>query len=287
MTEAVTMRPTIASDAPACGQICYAAFGSLADHHRFPRDFPSVELAVDVLRLLIDHPGFYGVVAERDGKILGSNFMDERSPIHGIGPITVDPAVQDKGIGRSLMQAMLDRAAARHAPGVRLVQAAYHNRSLCLYTKLGFQTRELLSVLQGPPIRLDCPGYTVRAADPADIEACNALCAQVHGFDRGGELRDAIQQRSATVVEHLGRITGYATLVGFFGHSVAETDHDLIALIAAAQAFPGPGFLLPTRNHRVFSWSLNHGLKLAWQGTLMTIGLYNEPAGAWLPSILY
>ncbi|HSU06865.1 MAG TPA: GNAT family N-acetyltransferase, partial [Acetobacteraceae bacterium] len=222
----VIMRPAAPDDAPTCGQICYAAFGSLADHHGFPRDFPSVKMASDVLRMLIEHAGFYGVVAERDGKILGSNFMDERSAVLGIGPISVDPAAQDKGIGRSLMLNVLDRATARHAAGVRLVQAAYHNRSLCLYTKLGFQTKEPLSVLQGPPIRLDCPGYTVRAADPADIEACNALCTQIHGFDRGGELRDAVQQGSATVVERLGRITGYATLVGFFGHSVAETDQD-------------------------------------------------------------
>jgi hypothetical protein len=48
------------------------------------------------------------------------------------------------------MCAVLDRAAAKKAAGVRLVQASYHNRSLCLYTKLGFVTREPLSLLQGP-----------------------------------------------------------------------------------------------------------------------------------------
>jgi hypothetical protein len=60
-----------------------------------------------------------------------------------------------------------------------------------------------------------------------------------------------------------------------------------MALIGAAPEFPGPGFIVPTRNHEVFAWCLARGLKLVMQLTLMTIGLYNEPAGAYLPSILY
>ena len=60
-----------------------------------------------------------------------------------------------------------------------------------------------------------------------------------------------------------------------------------MALIGAAPEFGGPGFLLPTRNHEVFKWCLEAGLKLVFQRTLMTIGLYNEPAGVWLPSIVY
>jgi hypothetical protein len=39
-------------------------------------------------------------------------------------------------------------------------------------------------------------------------------------------LRGAIRQSTATVVEHDGRITGYATIVGFFGHAVGETNND-------------------------------------------------------------
>jgi hypothetical protein len=67
----------------------------------------------------------------------------------------------------------------------------------------------------------------------------------VHGFDRGAELREAINARTTIVVEHLGRITGYATGLGFFVHAVAETNQDLKSLIAAAPKIQGPGFLLP------------------------------------------
>ena len=59
------------------------------------------------------------------------------------------------------------------------------------------------------------------------------------------------------------------------------------ALIGAAPAFVGPSFLLPTRNGEVFRWCLAHGLRVVQLMTLMSLGLYNEPQGAFLPSILY
>ena len=236
---------------------------------------------------LLSHPRFYSVVAEKEGRIVGSNFLDERSCIAGLGPITVDPMGQNRGVGGRLMQDALDRAVRQQAAGVRLLQSGFHNRSLCLYTKLGFRTREPISILQGRALGQKFAGYEVRPATAADVTDCNRICRQVHGFDRGGELQDAIEQKVAFVVEHLGRITGYTTGIAFFGHSVAESNRGLMALIGAAPEFGGPGFLLPTRNHEVFKWCLEAGLKLVFQMTLMTIGLYNEPTGTYMPSVLY
>jgi predicted N-acetyltransferase YhbS len=283
----IVLRPGTPADAKACGVICYDAFKAIGTAHNFPPDFPSAEVAGDVLSMLLAHPGVYAVVAEHDGRIVGSNFLAEASSITGVGPISVDPAGQNRGVGGLLMQDVLDRAASKNAAGVRLLQAGYHNRSLCLYTKLGFATREPISVLQGRPLGQRFAGYEVRPATPADMNACNLVCMKVHGFDRSGELRDAIAQGTASVVEHLGRITGYTTGIAFFSHSAAETNRDLMALIAAAPEFGGPGFLLPTRNHEVFKWCLDGGLKLVFQMTLMTIGLYNEPNGAYMPSVLF
>lgn len=283
----VTLRPGNAEHAKRCGAICYEAFKTIAEQHNFPPDFPSPEVATALLAGLLAHPGFCAVVAELDGRVVGSNFLDERSTVAGIGPITVDPAVQNRTVGRLLMQHVLDRVTQRRFPGVRLVQAAYHNRSLSLYTRLGFVAREPLSIMQGAPLAVQMPGYTVRLATERDLDTCNQVCVQVHGHDRRGELLDAIQQGTATVVEHGGRITGYATPIAFFGHAVGETNEALKALIGAAPAFPGPGFLLPTRNGELFRWCLDHGLHVVQPMTLMSVGLYNEPAGACLPSVLY
>ena len=283
----LTLRAGRPEDAEGCGSICYGAFKAIADQHNFPPDFASSEVAAGLMASLLSRDDVYSVVAEADGRVVGSNFLWENGTIAGVGPITIDPAAQNVAVGRRLMEDVLRRAEERNIAGVRLCQAAYHNRSLSLYTKLGFDTREPLSNLQGPAIEEQIPGYAVRLATEEDLGACNELSLKVHGHDRGPELLEAIRQGTANVVEHGGRITGYTTRVGFFGHTVGESNKDLKALIGAAPEFPGPGFLLPTRNGEVLRWCLQRGLRIVQPMTLMSVGLYNEPAGAFIPSVLY
>jgi predicted N-acetyltransferase YhbS len=283
----VTIRPATPQDAPTCGDICFRAFSAINAEHNFPCDFPGVEAAIGVITMLFSAPSIYCVVAESDGRILGSNCLDERSVIRGIGPITVDPAIQNRGVGRALMKAVIDRSHQNGAAGIRLVQAAFHNRSLSLYASLGFDIREPLSVMQGKTRERSIPGCTVRPATSADEPACNDLAVRIHGFNRAIELSQGIQQGTALVVERAGRITGYSSHLAFFGHSTAETNPDLQALIASADSFGGPGMLVPSRNAALFRWCLANGLRVVEPMTLMTTGLYNEPAGAWLPSVFF
>lgn len=275
------------SDAEACGSICYEAFKHVAEQHRFPFDFPNPAVSIEFLSALFSRQDVFSVVAEVDGHIAGSNFLWKDADIAGVGPITVNPAVQNGTVGRRLMEYVMERGQDARFSGIRLVQAAYHNRSLALYTKLGFHAREPLSTMQGAALGIGIPGRAVRPAFVGDMTGCNRLCLQVHGHDRKLELLDAIKQRTATVVEREGRLTGYATLVGFFGHAVAEGNEDLKALIGAAPSFPGPGFLLPTRNSDLLRWCLENGLRVVQPMTLMSMGLYHEPDGAFLPSVLY
>jgi predicted N-acetyltransferase YhbS len=281
------LRPGIPEDAEVCGSICYEAFRSIAGEHAFPPDFPAPEVAAGLLSTLLRHPGFYSVVAEVNGTVVGSNFLDERSAIRGVGPVTVDPAVQNSGVGRILMQDVIQRAADEKAPGVRLLQAGYHRRSLSLYAKLGFQVRDVLACMQGTPPKDRISGHRVRRATTADLPACTAVCRRVHAHDRAGEVRDALAQGTALVVEHDGRISGYATDLAFFAHAVGENNEDIKALITAADAFGGPGVLVPVTNAELFRWCLERGLQVVHTMTLMTIGLYSSPQGAYLPSVLY
>ncbi len=283
----VCLRRGKAADAATLGEICYSAFKAIADAHNFPPDFPSPDDAAALLASYLSHDGFFDVVAEVDGKIVGSNFLDERNPISGLGPVTVAPAVQNDGAGRALMQAALRRSEERSFKGTRLVQAGYHCRTLGLYLKLGFEAREQLACIQGPAVGKAMAGRGVRPATERDLVACNRLCLRVHGHERGGELADAVAQGTARVAESAGRITGYATCVAFFGHAVGESNDDLKALIAAAESFPGPGFLVPTRNADLMRWCLGENLRITQTMTLMTIGFYNEPNGSWLPSVTY
>jgi predicted N-acetyltransferase YhbS len=282
----LTIRQANPADAAAAGRICHEAFSQINAAHGFPPDIDSGR-ALEIMKWLFNDSGHSCWVAEQDGRIIGSNCMDERCSVFGIGPITVAPDVQNCGAGRALMMASLDRARERGAAGVRLVQAAFHNRSLSLYAKLGFVAREPLSVMQGPPIKHAFEGISVRAAVPADLKACDRLCRRVHGHDRSGDLAGAIREGVAKIAERHGRITAYATTMAFWGHAVAESNLDLMALIADADAFHGPGILVPTRNAELFLWALDHGLRVVEPMTLMTVGLYNEPQGAYLCSIMY
>jgi GNAT superfamily N-acetyltransferase len=287
-TAGLTLRAGRSEDAETCGSICYEAFKAIADQHNFPPDFPSSEVSGGLITSVLSRGDeIYSVVAEVDGRVVGSNFLWENGTIAGVGPITIDPSAQNVAVGRRLMEDVLQRARERGIAGVRLCQAAYHNRSLALYAKLGFDTREPLSNLQGEAIEQEIPGYAVRSATEEDLDACNEVCFKVHGHHRGPELLEAIRQGTATVVEHGGRITGYTTMVGFFGHTVGESNEELKALIGAAPNFPGPGFLLPTRNGEVLRWCLEQGLRIVQPFTLMSFGLYNQPRGGFMPSILF
>lgn len=285
--QSVVIRRAVPADAETCGRICFEAFGKLAAEHNFPPDFPGPGPAIGMLSMMFSHPAFFCVVAEKEGRIVGSNCLDERSAIGGIGPITVDPGAQNRAVGRRLMRSVMEHAAEKRLAGIRLVQSAYHNRSLALYAKLGFIVREPLACMQGKAPRKAPPGYRVRPAQADDLGACNELCRRFHGFDRSGELEDAIQQGTAVVAESDGGIRAYASSVAFFGHAVAGSNRDLQAILTRTPEIQGPGILVPVRNGELFGWCLENGLRLIQPMTLMTMGLYNEPAGAYLPSILF
>ena len=197
-----------------CARICYEAFATIADRHGFPSDMPSANGAHELLSSLIGDPRLFGIVAEVDGTVVGSNFLDERSTIYSVGPVTVAPDAQGQHIGTALTRAVLDEYMVRGAAGVRLVQVSYNTTSLSLYAKLGFDGREPLTAVQGPALNLALPGYAVRVAADEDLQACNDLCLRVHGHDRAGELRDAVTLGAAKVVERQGRVTGYSTGIG-------------------------------------------------------------------------
>lgn len=284
----LTLRPGRPEDAPLCGTICYEAFKAIAEQHNFPPGYPSPEAAVARMVARLAHPGFYAVVAELDGRIVGSNFLDERLSIAGLGPITVDLAVQNRTIGQHLMHAVLEHAKAQHLQGVRLLHATYHTRALSLYAKLGFVVRDMVAKVTGGALTLQLPDDTVRPARLEDFEACNQVCRHIHGHDRGGELREAMQHGTATVVEHGGRLSGYFTGSGVSGpHAVGETTEAVEALMGAAVAVARGTFRVPLRNGELLQWCLGHGFRVEVPETLMSLGFYQEPVGAFLPSGLY
>lgn len=288
VTPDVHVRPIEAADRDAAARIVYEAFAGIHDHHRFARDFPTLEAAAQLTDAFIAHPSIYGVVAEIDGRVVGSNFLDERGPVRGVGPITVDPAAQGYGVGRRLMRAVIDRG--EGAAGIRLLQDAFNVASLSLYASLGFDVAEPVALMTGrPPAPVGA--VEVRPLEEADIAECERLHRRVHGFERTAELRDALATLSPTVAIRDDRVVAYATTLTFFpaAHAVAESVVDLLALIAGtlATSQAPASFLLPTRQTELFRSLLAMGLRVVKPMVYMTIGEYRSPDGAWIPTVLY
>lgn len=284
---AIHIRPATPSDAAACGRIAYEAFAGIAGNHGFPADFPNTEAALGLAQSLIANPTVFGVVAEHDGEVAGSNFLLEGDAIRGVGPITVDPKTQGSGVGRKLMEAVLDRASG--AKGIRLLQDSFNMRSIALYARLGFAVREPMIVMTGRPAGVVPHGIVVRPMRESDIESCDALCRKVHDISRRNELADAVRHLSPIVAEQDGRIRAYATAPGFWigNHGVAQTVDDMKALLIGA-ARTGPlAFLLPTRQEELFRWCFATGMQAVKPMTLMTIGDYRAPERPYLPSVFY
>ena len=283
----ISLREARPEDARICGEICHEAFRSISERHGFLPDFPDADVPTGLFEHVIARDDIYTVAAEAGGRVIGSNVLWENGEISGVGPITVDPKAQGASVGRLLMEDVLRRAKETGFEAVRLVQTPFNNLTMALYSKLGFDVREPLSVMHGPALSSGIPGCEVRAASEDDLADCDALCRRIHGHDRHGDLADAITQGTATVVERDGRITGYATVVGFLGHAVGETNGDLKALISAASEFAGPGFHVPSRNAELLRWCLAQRLRIRQPMTLMSIGPYQEPAGAFIPSVIF
>jgi hypothetical protein len=242
--------------------------------------------------MLLDNPNSWGILTERQGTILGSIFIHKfpPSPVAVIGPLTVHPSAEG-GIGKRLMDVALVQAHKQNHDQIRLVQSPSHIRSFVLYTKCGFTLREPLFLMQGQPLKTGNNHASNRSTHPVlddnDISMCNELCKSVYGFSRDMELRQAIDEGVAFMIERDGAVTGYAAGIGILCHAVAKSNEDLKALIGNASTILGPGFFVPARNYEIINWLLGNGFQIGWPANLMTLGPYQEPLMPFLPSLAY
>ena len=285
------IRPIEQNDVERCGRIGYQAHKTISSAHGYPSEQPSEEFGIGLIRSLLDNPNSWGILAERQGTILGSVFLHKfpPSPVAVIGPLTVHPSAEG-GIGKRLMDAALFQAHKQNHDQIRLVQSPSHIRSFVLYTKCGFILREPLFLMQGLPLKSgnNTNNRGVRLVlDDNDVSVCNELCKSVNGFSREMELRHAKDQGVATMIERDGVVTGYAAGIGIYGHAVAQSNEELKALIANASTILGPGFFAPAKNSEVISWLFENGFQIGWPANLMTVGPYQEPLMPFLPSLAY
>ncbi|HSF76268.1 MAG TPA: GNAT family N-acetyltransferase [Microcoleus sp.] len=284
----LVIRGATHQDIDVCARINYEAFKGISDSHQFPTDFPTLEFSTEIIDLLIESPLFFGIVAESEGAVVGCGFMDERNPIRGIGPVSVDRTFQGRGTGREIMKALLERG--QDARGIRLVQESFNMASLSLYASLGFEVKEPFVLMEGKFRSQPPHGFEVRPMASEDVGECAALCEKLCRCDRTSEIEDALNDFSPFVACKQGRIVAYTCAVSALAHSVAETEADMQALLLGAAAYSSDqllAFHLPLRYASLFRWCLQEGLRALKPMAVMALGEYRSPEGCWFPSFVY
>ncbi|MDQ3802439.1 MAG: GNAT family N-acetyltransferase [Acidobacteriota bacterium] len=185
----IRIRPATPDDAEACGRIIYEAFKGVAERHNFRPDFPSADAGAQLAHLFINDPAVFGVVAESGGRVVGSNFLSEWDPVRGVGPITIDPELQARGVGRRLMEAVVERG--RGAAGA--------SRALIRTHELAAPPGAPPDVRPGGPFSralrraLTAIGGRVGGAPPREASAIIALCLSISSRGRPARRSDEVE----------------------------------------------------------------------------------------------
>jgi predicted N-acetyltransferase YhbS len=195
----VAVRPLQESDLPEADRILRAAFNTfLGVRDLFgDKDYVRTRWRADPRAAL---------AAERDGRLIGSNFVTGWGSVGFFGPLSVRPELWDQGVASQLMEptvAALDQHGARHAGLFTFPHSAKH---LGLYAKFGFRPRFLNPVMIRPvngsaDISFSCYTALIASDRAAAVDACRVLTNTVYdGLDLTREIRAVEEQGLGEVI---------------------------------------------------------------------------------------
>lgn len=266
------LRPMEPEDRFEVAELIYCSINVWYQNHGAPPIFkggPRVtEVFYDVYHEL--EPGC-AVVAENaeTGRLMGSCFYHPRKHHVSLGIMNVHPNYFGQGVGRALLQYIIDYTERHGYRALRLTQSALNLDSFSLYNRAGFVPRcayqdmflpvpeqGLTYVVQG----LD----RVREATLEDVAAMAALEMEVSGITREEDYRYCIKNKAGfwhvSVYENpRGDVDGFMISSGhpafnMLGPSVSRSESEAAALILYElnqHKGRSPVFLLPVERERL------------------------------------
>jgi GNAT superfamily N-acetyltransferase len=197
---AVLIRSMTERDIPEADRIMRLAFGTflgLPDPMSFMGDADYVKT-----RYHADPPA--ALVAEVDGKVVGSNFALHWGSVGIFGPLSTHPDYWDKGVAKQLVEktmGIFEKWQIKHAGLFTFAQSSKH---VHLYEKFGFWPRFLTAIMSKP---IESPAtelqdswtrYSKLNAAEKDkvVEECKSLTSKIYdGLDVRKEIYSVEKQR--------------------------------------------------------------------------------------------
>jgi hypothetical protein len=196
-----------ASDIPSISPLIYEAFRDVAEGKSFVPDFLDVRSVKEMLEMYVELGNdSYGVLLRNEkDEVVGGNFLcHEGDDVWCVGPVFATKSAP-KGVGRKVMEEVMDFAKHKNARSVRLTQAGYNTVSLSLYIKVGFTVREHLCAVDVASFALGhipiSASSRPRLAVASDVEAMIKLCFAAHGHARSVDIRATVAEGHAVVTE--------------------------------------------------------------------------------------
>ena len=275
----IAVRPLLPEDQPAVAHVIFDAFRALDIRHDVPPYLVEIAQAQQVASRLFGIPKVHGYGIEDGGSIVGVGFLHNLGDAGmGISPLAVAPDAQARGIGQAILDRMMEEAGDR---SVRLLQDAFNNATLALYSRYGFVVREQVTCVTGQPT--DAPVNAWRSRATGDAARSEALHRRVMGFDRPSFPTTPI------VTKHDGELNGFIAPGSEYPFAVADEESALKDLIrAVVQEFDKPVTLaVPAAHADTLRWMLNNHGRVIRSMNLMVRGPYARPNGARLNSGSY
>ncbi|SPD64403.1 N-acetyltransferase GCN5 [Cupriavidus taiwanensis] len=184
-----------------------------------------------------------GFVAEEAGAVIGTALCWKQGQQASLGMIIVSPEHQGKGIGKALMQLVLEALGERST----LLIATPAGRPL--YEQLGFIATGTIHQYQGtlkaPAHAPSFPGVALRPYVPGDTEAIIALGNRATGMSRDEVLGALLAAGETVVLERHGEVAGFSIMRPFGrGHAIgpvvaSDADHAKALIAYWCEAYAG------------------------------------------------
>ena len=193
----VAVRPLVESDLPVADHVMRLAFGTFVGLPE-PTSFMGDADFVHTRWRANPDAAFAALVGGRFG---GSNFATRWGSVGFFGPLSIHPDLWDRGVGKRLMEPVLDCFEQWGTQQAGLFTFSHSTKHVALYQSFGFWPR-FLTAIMSKPVAATAPdiAWTVFSDVPIVeredmLTACGGLTDSVHeGLDVSAEIRAVAQQ---------------------------------------------------------------------------------------------